>query len=319
MNTLVFWNELAERPLASDRRTARERMDALVDVLAALQREVRGMARPRIRCAVPLDGVQLADDYTVAKWRLDTDQARRLLFLQMMTSSPLLRAAEDPAEAMHAYGCADCWHGEDRAQGLRAAWAAGELSVSLDSHSRWRDPFLNVELEVLGEDDELERRTERVRHLAVVSHVHAHRDWLANRRIGTISDGRALWDQRREVLPNLEFCNEVEKQLVRLDAGSPELRNVLNRLCEMDEQFARWDGSPIHPSFLPSKCSPETQQTLKEEAADHTATRRDGRAHLFSWHVRFTPGGGRIFFDGDPTSRTGLVGYVGFKKDGRLT
>lgn len=319
MNLLVFWNELAEQPIAADRHEARQRMNGLVDAMGALRRVLPASLPPRLRSHAPLDGVELAEGYTVASWRIEADQARRLLFLQFATSSPLLRRTEDPAEALDRHGCADCWHEGALAEGLRAAWATGEVAVSLDTHEHWRRPHINIEVEILDDKGALVRRRDVVRHLSAAPHVEAHRPWLKERQRLTARDGRDLWDRRAELFPHLDFCHEVQRQLGALDAGSLELANVVRRLIDLDEAFGQWDGTPIHPNFVPSKCTPETPQTLAEEAAEHTATRPDGRSQLFRWHLRFTPGAGRIFFDGDPASRRGLLGYVGIKKGGKLT
>lgn len=319
MNLLVFWNELAELPLAENRIAARKRMDLVVDVLAALHRVLPGSPPPRLRTHAPLHAVYLAEEYTVANWLVETDQARRLMFLKLDASSPLLRVPEDPGEALNRYGCTDCFHDGVRAAGLRAAWASGELALSLDSHPCWRQSQVSVDVEMLDASDTLVRHIDNVRHVSAVPHVEAHQPWLKARQLRTVSDGYDLWDRRSELFPRLDFCREVRKQLGALDAGSDELQNVMRRLIELEASFACWDGSPLHQDFIPSKCTPETPQTLREEADDHTATRADGSSHLFKWHARFTPGAGRIFFDGDSSTRRGLIGYVGFKKGNKLT
>ncbi|XXT25493.1 hypothetical protein WME94_28585 [Sorangium sp. So ce429] len=191
--------------------------------------------------------------------------------------------------------------------------------MSLDAHERWRRTQLDVEVELLDENEALVRRPDVVRHLSAAQHVEAHRAWLKERQLRTVRDGRDMWDRRAELFPRLDLCREVERQLGELDVGSAQLHQVMRRLTELDASFASWDGRPIHPEFTRSKCTPETPQTLKEEAAAHTATCSDGRAHLFSWHVRFTPGAGRIFFDGDVDTRRGIIGYIGVKKGGTLS
>lgn len=318
MNLLVFWNELAEQPPAVDRLAARVRMNTLVDALAALRR-AQPATPPRLRSYVPLHGVELADGYTVANWQIEADPTRRLFFLQLAASSPLLRSTDDPADILDRYGCSDCRHQGVPAAGLRAAWAADDLAVSLESNAIWRHPSLNVDVDVLDESGQIERRTDVVRHLSQSLHVGMHQSWLKERQLHEVKDGHDLWDRRADLFPNLYFCRELQQQLRSFDPGSDELRNVVRRLVEMDAAFARWDGLPLHGAFLPSKCTPETPQTLKEEAEDHTGTLPDGQARVFSWHVRFTPGQGRIFFDGDAAQRRGVVGYVGIKKGGKLT
>ena len=127
MNPLVFWNELAERPQASDRCAAKQRMDGFIDAFAALRRKLT-RTPPRLRTHEPIHGVMLAPNYSVANWQVDTDQVRRLLFLQLAASSPVLRKPEDAAEVLERYGCAECWYGAERGVGLRAAWASDQLS-----------------------------------------------------------------------------------------------------------------------------------------------------------------------------------------------
>jgi len=314
VNLLVFWNELAEKPMADDRVSAAQRMNAFVDTLGQLRRALP-TSPPSLRSHAPVHGVELADGYTIASWQVEADRDRRGLFLLVAASSPLLRSGEDGAEVLDRYGCADCWH-----EHVPAAWATGDLAVSLDSHERWRSPKLAVDVEVLDEQsDALVRRPDVVRHVSSIAHVEEHRTWLKQRQLRAVRDGRDLWDRRAELFPHVDFCREVQRQLSAFDPGSAQLGNIVRRFAELDDAFRHWDRGPIHPDFLPSKCTPETPQTLAQEAAEHTATRADGRSLLFKWHVRFTPGGGRIFFDGDVDTGRGLVGCIAIKKDGKLT
>lgn len=318
MSLRLFWNELAELPLAGDHTEARNRMEGFLDTCAALIRAYRA-APPMLRSREPIDGVLLSEGYTVAHWRRDADRDRHRLFLRLAASVPLLSPPEDGEESLRRFGCADCWHGSERALGLRAAWAADELAISLASDPRWRWAHLPVEVEVLAEDLALVRRPEKVRHLLAPEHVDTHQAWLRQKQVYLVRDGRDLWDRRSQLFPSLEFCRSVQRQIDALDAGSDALRNVLGRLIDLERAFALWDGGPLHPGFVPSKCTPETPQTLKEEADDHTAIRSSGQPHLFKWKVFFTPGAGRIFFDGDARLRRGIIGYVGIKKDGKLS
>jgi hypothetical protein len=323
MNPLVFWNELSERPLAATIADANERMNNLVDAIAALRRASPGTPAPCLRSHRPLDGTILCDGHTVAEWQIKAERTRRSFYLQLATRSPLL-SSDDVADSWNRYGCSDCWAGDESALGLRAAWAVDELAVSLDSHERWRRASLPVEIEILGDEGESSRHTAVIRHLVTFRHVQEHADWLAERVRRSVVDGRDLWERRRALLPNLDLCREVERQLGTLDAGSDQFRQVLVRLFRLDAVIAAWaqdePRKSVNPEFLPPfKCTPETPQTLKEEEAEHTATRPSGEHHLFKWHVRFTPGAGRLFFDVDAVTGRGIVGYIGVKKGDRLT
>jgi hypothetical protein len=61
VNPLVFWNELAEVPVAKDRFAALARMNSFVDGLAALRRVLPNSPGPRLRASTPLDEVELAE------------------------------------------------------------------------------------------------------------------------------------------------------------------------------------------------------------------------------------------------------------------
>ena len=315
MNLFLAWNELAERPLAADRRTALARMNQWVDTLGALQLRIR--PRPRLRCGRAIDNVELAVGYPVAMWRVDADQRRRLLFLQLVTASPVL---PKPGEGgnYEQYG-SEATHRGVRAEGLHGAWVWGGVALSLASEECWNAPNIEIEVEQLDGSGQVSRGAASVRHASAPEHVRAHVPWFEEQARQTIDGAEDLWARRAELFPHLEWCKESEGQLCGFDSGSPHFRQIVFRLFELERAFAEWAGTPIHPDFVPSKCTPETPQTLEEEEADHTATRSSGEKRVFSWHVRFTPDAGRIFFDGDAGRRVGLIGYVGLKKGGRLT
>lgn len=322
MNPLVFWNELSEQPVATSKESGKERMDTVVDTLAALRMATIGFPAPRLRSHTNLHGTFLAENYTIADWQVTADKDRRQLFLHLQTSSPLLRTLEGP-EALARFGCAECHVGEATALGLRAAWAFGELSISLDSDDPWRKPWIDAQIDILEDSGVMLRQPGSIRHLAYIHHIDEHKDWLEKRVLESVADGRDLWERRLILFPSLDFCTEVERQLRSFDAGSHHLRNIIDRLFALERAAtARARDAlraPIGPDFLPYKCTPETPQTLKDEAADHTATLPNGHPHLFKWHIRFTPGGGRLFFDIDESTGRGMVGYIGLKKNDRLT
>ncbi|MDF0731388.1 hypothetical protein P0Y43_11710 [Pseudomonas entomophila] len=319
MNPFVFWNELSEHPLAEESSAANARMNALIDTLSSLKRHAERLPPIQLRTCVPMASIEIAPNYYVSNWLAQTDQIRRVIFLRMETSAPLLQSARDNDDAIDRFGCTECTISGNAAEGCRAAWATEELTASLSSGDQWQGHLLDVEIMALDADGNLTNRHSTVRHIAMPEHVAEHAAWIAERVRTSIRDGQDLWERRSTLFPNLDWCHQTERQVKAFGVGSPHLRNIVLRLIELDTAFSTWNGSSIGPDFVPSKCTPETQKTLADEAADHTATLPDGTQHLFSWHVRFTPNGGRIFFDGDTATNRGQVGYVGLKNDGRLT
>lgn len=319
MNPFVFWNELSESPLAVDSNAGNERMNAFVDTLASLNRQSHRLPPVQLRSSVPMTNIELAPNHYVSNWIGQTDQMRRVIFLKMETSAPLLTPAKDNDDAIDRFGCTECTVSNDIAEGCRAAWATDELTASLSSGAQWQTHIINVDIATLDADGRLSSQQSTVRHIATPEHVAEHAAWIAERVRLSIRDGLDLWERRATLFRNLDWCHQTERQLKAFGAGSPHLRQIVLRLLELDTAFSNWNRGPIGPDFVPSKCTPETQQTLIEEEDDHAATLPNGTRHVFSWHVRFTPNAGRIFFDGNTATARGQIGYVGLKSDGRLT
>ncbi len=321
MNVLVTFNELSEVPLARDKREAVARVNQLVDSLAAIRRSSSRRLRPVLRCPRAFDELEIAPEYRVAHWRVDADRDRRLLFAQWAAATPALLPVEEggPSDPFRTEATlSDSSAATPRsAIGLHAAWAQDGIAVSLASSAAWASPEVLVDIHTI-EDDGIAETRELVRHVSEPAHVATHTGYLTELE-GAPAGPAELWARRADLYPTLEFCPQVERQLLRFDAGSQHFQQILGRLRELERAFATWGRTPLNPQFVPSKCTPETPQTLREEAASHTASRQDGSSMLFSWHVRFTPAQGRIFFEGDPAIGRGVVGYIGLKKGGLLT
>lgn len=305
MNPLVFWNELAELPLAADAASGGARMDEFVDALAAVSRAATGLPQPRLCTHAPLDGIELAAGFTVATWSVGADQARRVFVRKLAASSPIERGLEGGAR--DDYECSECRVHGDPALGFRGAHVAGDLATSLRSHHHWDTAEVTVVVDRLDEDAKLQTETAVVRHVATVAHVEVHRAWLTERLRRAVANGGDLVARAASLCPHLELGRDVQAELRQIDAGD-RLRNVLRILFALEDAFAAWKGSPIQPGFIAAKCTSNTPLPF---------LRADGTSHEFKWHVRYTsPGGaGRVFFDGDHDKLRGIVGFIGLKKD----
>src|SRR2546425_760945 len=97
-------NELSIAVPAADVRTARQWMDGLVSVVRCAIRF--GVSRV-LRVDHGLDGILLAPDYPVARWRNDHDvdrEARRYI-LSLTSKSPYLSEIDDPDVRDKMNGC----------------------------------------------------------------------------------------------------------------------------------------------------------------------------------------------------------------------
>lgn len=319
MNLVLVLNELSEHPRADDQGSAKRRMDQLVDTLGKLRTGVGRLApKPTLRCREDFFNWEIADGYTIARWLRDADRDRRVVFQSFATASPVLLTAAEGGGGRDQY-MSEATHGGEPAAGLHSAWLWDGVALSLPSSEHWNAPTVAIEVATIGETGDVSRVTERVRHASHPTHVSSHDSWFEEQARLSVADVSDLWRRRVDLFPHLEFCRQVEANLRMFDAGSPHFRQIMSRLFALDRAFRDWDRRPLHPDFVPGKCTPESPETLREERDDHTATRPSGEDVLFSWHLRFTPDAGRIFFDGDLVAGRGIVGYVGLKKDGKLT
>jgi hypothetical protein len=315
VNVLCFLNELSERPPAPDEGAGRNRIDRLLDTLVAVRQRVQS-ARAVLRVTSSVDLIELAPDYPIWRWRNDAavPRERRLQLLHLATEAPLLQRGRDADDVMDGSLISDCFHAGHPALALGAARVTDGLGVSLASDPCWDHAWVEVTVTTLRNGQTIEEMNSRVRHASSAKHVVDHERWLRELERLSVKDGLDLWDRRGELFPSLEFCREVRAQLMELRGGDPALDQVMKRLVQLQTFFQSWDGEPIGPDVLPSRCTPESQVTLNKYAKDHTFTAPDGTPRLFSWHVRFTPEPGRIFFDGEPSTRKGLIGYIGKRK-----
>jgi hypothetical protein len=287
------------------------RLKRLLDTLDAIRQRVRS-ARAVLRVTSDVDLIELAPDYPIWRWRSDAAVPRehRLQLQLLFTQAPLLERGRDADDVVDGNLITDCFHGGRRALALGAARAADGLSVSLASDPCWDRTWVEVTLATLR-DQAIEELNSRVRHASAAQHVVEHERWLRELERRSVKDGLDLWDRRGELFPSLEFCREVRAQLMEFRGGDPALDQVMKRLVQLQAFFDGWDGEPIAPDALPSRCTRESTVTMNKYEKDHTFTAPDGMSRVFSWHVRFTPEPGRIFFEGEPSKRKGLIGYIG--------
>lgn len=313
MNIQLFLNELSQEPPAEDIASGRKRMSEFLRTVSRV-REIVHAARVVLRTVDVIDSVLLAPGYPVASWRRDASQPERMKLLQLAVQVPLIERGRDPDKIVDNSLRAECRHEGRAALGIGAAVMSDGLSVSFLSAPYWDTAVLKIELDEVDERSEIHTSQVDARHAAKTVHVDQHESWLRELERLSIKDGQDLWDRRGDLFPALEFCKEVRTQLWKFLGGDLALGPVVLRLVQLQKFFESWDGSPIGPDSLPSKCSPESRVTLQQYDQEHTFTPPHGPARLFSWHVRFTPGAGRIFFDGDPERKKGIVGYIGKTK-----
>lgn len=302
-------NELSLSPPCNSLPLATERMRLFFQLLTAIQKQAGG-ARPVLRTPVPLNEWLLTRDYAVKRWRneptVDRDLRNKLRALQANWPAVSEEAEPDLASARQG---SEYLHQGQSAEGLGLAWVLDGLAVSLNPVD-W--PLHQVPLTErrIESDTTIHEQEVAVRHASTADHADLHAQWL--RPPVEIADGLDLWTRRGTLLPSLQLCARVERQLRELDRGHPLLDQILHRLLRLEAYVATWTSGTFHSDSLGFKVTPQSQATLTRYPKDHTFTCPDGAERLFSWHLRLTPGAWRVYFEPEHQSRF-FIGHIGAK------
>ncbi len=301
-------NELSLNAAAPTSIVARERM---LEFLETVRQATVRRATKVLRTDCNLNNIQLAPDYPVQRWRNDPEvELEWKQFFRTLTSKvpyldglPLI---QDRAYTM------DCRHSGTKAKGLLAAYLIDGLAMSMRSETVWDAPFVTVALEQLV-GDEIDQLEEAVHHASRQEHVIGDHDgWISERvKLPEPRDGAELWVQCVERYPLLRFCAIVETHLNQYGTGAEELSQIVKRLAELERYASSWITGRFQPELIGSKVTPESPETLKQFGKDRTFLCPDGVTRLFSWHARFTPNAGRLYFYPDEETRTITIGYIG--------
>jgi hypothetical protein len=311
MGVDLVLNELSYRSPVEERYEAKQAMAKLIETMRAAHR--LGVQR-ELRCHEDLYRSRLANDYSVTDWLSDgsVDQVAREFFRTVATASPFLRGLEG-SEADEQFGASEFTFRGEPAIGLGVAFILGGLSVSLLLDPVWDRSFVAVDMLVLDAERGLEEGLGPVHHASTKEHVKEHEAWIATQARATALDGRILWAQRKRLLPHLEFCASVRPFVEQLRMGTPMGAQVLRKLFELEDYCRNWEAGPFNPDLLPSRATPESQSTMQHYGSERRILCPDGEYRDFSWHVRFTPGKGRIHFLPLDAQRRIFVGYIGEK------
>jgi hypothetical protein len=199
--------------------------------------------------------------------------------------------------------------------GLALAAANRQFAVSFTGEN-WDRTELTLQRCWLSEDDasgevsELAAEVE-VKHAASAAHIVTHTDFIRTLALPDPFSGADLWADRRALYPSLEFLPRVESQLSSMPESAAALRQVAQRLDELNAAAAAWvPGERPFPEWR-SNVTPESE--ARKELCWFLDT--DGEQRCFDLHARYTPGAGRIHFRLAPRSNIPrlVVAHIGRK------
>jgi hypothetical protein len=257
----------------------------------------------------------LVPNYTIRDWatdkRIDRDLKRRIQSAATGHDELEYDIPEDIQDAESKKLGFDFKYEGAPAEGLGFASLLESIAVSLNTEECWRQSQINVDIEeiVESEDDiKIIPSVKSIKHASHPDHLDDHRNWVQLERFATaVQNGIYMLSKIEDWFPNLIFLDSTKTQVEQMVAGTPQLRQVVNKLFELENYCKEWT--------IASKVTPESASVRSDPRLRRMRVFRlpDGREEFFEWHLRLTPDEWRLFFLPDPTNHRMYVGYIGRK------
>ncbi|NOV01919.1 hypothetical protein [Paenibacillus planticolens] len=306
----LIFNELSISEPTNSLVVARERMKHFVLLLQQLFS--RGLSKD-LRVADDFIHLCIANEYKIIQWLNDQDVDLELkrFFKARVSRRPYIDAHNE-SSLYENFLSSEFKYKEKVCKGLGVAHLVDGIAISLVSGEEWDTHILAlkfVELNSLGElfEDDIE-----IRHISDFKHLNLHKPFFEIRK-RLASEDTEWRNNLEEIFPLLTFCDRSLAQLFEFGKGELILKQIRNRLFELNDYFTKWVEGGFDSQLLPFKVTPESQRTLDHYREEHTFLCPDGEHKTFSWHLRMTPGAGRIFFIPDEKTRKCIIGHIGNK------
>lgn len=245
---------------------------------------------------------EFAENYNFLQWLSDehVDTDLRTLLKSVIGSVPYIDLIIEEYEEQNQNALEMYFHDKScLGLGLASNVIFNTVTFSFESNN-WNGIQYPVIVQLLTQNEEgnLEVQEEEgiSRNISSIEHVEAHADFIISETTSQIEDGRELWARREELFPNLRFCTQVKNQLSVYYYNTLGFQQIIARLISLQDVASKLNGIPIKPEDFQTKTTRESETRLRLFENELTILCPDGKYRLFDWHVRFTPGAGRIHF-----------------------
>lgn len=179
------------------------------------------------------------------------------------------------------------------------------------SHAGWDEKVYNLQLEVLDENGDVREQTTTAANASTEESLRFYDELFSTSSIQVPETGKLLLFELANTFPCLEFSAGA-KNFIRRCQSKVTTAQIFWKLYDLNKVASVLGGKPFEKMMFASKASPES--ATRDSMSELNVLFEDGIVRHCSWHLRYTPGAGRIHFSSDAgDGKTIYVGYVGLK------
>ena len=233
---------------------------------------------------------------------MDPEQKTQILDMMTTVDSDILGDADILEARVGDFSCIGF--------GMASAEVANTIAISIDA-TVWNQPTYKVTLLYLDKDAKESVRETTCRHAATPTHL---RDFQGEvgQEPSLPQSGKILYNQLSTLFPHLVFSDQAKTQ-IKENKNVASTEQIYKKLKDIENAAATRTRGPLKPSMFSSLASPES--FTRDHLSELNVLFADGVKRHCSWHLRYTPGKGRIHIavDEDSNDSVIFVGYVGNK------
>lgn len=184
--------------------------------------------------------------------------------------------------------------------------------VSVVTDKLWSNNLINGKLNSVSCSNILTTSERKVENIYDKSQIALLKSKFKSQSFKEISSGQDLWEKRKELFPNLVFCENVKAQLYK-DSEKFHIDQVIKRLLGLQQYFENCD-EVYNPSKLGLYARTESESVKKNPdlRALRLFKKPDGISEYFYDHIGFVGKYcGRIHFIPDNENKKCYIGYIG--------
>lgn len=315
MDLFLVFNELSvETEPHNPPYTIYQAREWMAGLVATLQEASKQKVK-NLRTYRQFAEINLLPDYSLQQWMSDheVDQIARQYIRTKASKLPYLEDLPDVEDRSRTF---DFKLNGSVAHGCGAAYLLESIALSLACRDTWNTSQLTINIEELDETTaDIKEYSTPIKHVSCADHVVSHVEWIQERLQSSVQNGADLLKKASGWFPNLVLIDDVCRQIEQMGSGTPQLRQAVKKLFELEVYCAGWKNGGFDPDQLASKATPESN-TVRDNP-DLRQLRMfflpDGREAFFEWHLRITPNAWRLHFYPDPERRKIAIGYIGPK------